>query len=705
MKSSFLAGLVGIVFVSIAVAQACSSGGSTTHGEAKIIGASGSGPVANEGTGGDAPVGMIDPTKGGGMVAGGAASCGAAMCMEKMPACGDSVLDPGEKCDDGNAQLGDGCGANCDAVDKDFACVTPGMACVSTVTCGDSKITGTETCDDGNAAAGDGCDAKCLIEAGYKCPAVGAHCVAAQCGDSKIAGSEECDDGNPTAGDGCSATCTLEPKFKCDVPGAPCAPTVCGDGKAEGGEQCDDQNFNTGDGCSPFCRSEPVCVNGACQAKCGDGLKLDSEECDDGNARNFDGCSSACKIEAGFTCTVTKDPPVLPVVYRDFVGTDDSNEDTGPRHPDFENDAIVNDGCQQVVENVLDPQGKPKLAAGGTKSCLQSAASFAQWYRSDNTINRTVADTLVMTPVANMADTFQFEDPTFFPLDGRGFNDPNAFMEFPREGDDGPHNFGFTSELRYWFTYRGGEKLTFYGDDDVWVFINGRLAVALPGLHPAEERWILLGPPGVGATGAGIHPDGYPASMGFPDIGPAGMNLEVGKVYEVAVFQAERHTNKSGYKLTIQNFLNGRSVCKSTCGDGVVASNEACDKGANDGSYGGCNMDCTLGPRCGDGVVQAAAGEACDDGLNLTSHAASATAGGCAPDCKKPGFCGDGVVDSVFGEACDDGANVGGYGKCAPECRAGEYCGDGKINGQEQCDDGNKAAGDGCSPGCVSDLR
>ncbi len=39
----------------------------------------------------------------------------------------------------------------------------------------------------------------------------------------------------------------------------------------------------------------------------------------------------------------------------------------------------------------------------------------------------------------------------------------------------------------------------------------------------------------------------------------------------------------------------------------------------NDGSYGKCPPGCVLDPRCGDGVVQEDAGEACDDG-NLTNY-------------------------------------------------------------------------------------
>lgn len=703
MKHSAFLLLTTTILAALALEQACSSSSQNNRndGASLSLGGVGSGGAPETTlTGGSPGVATIDLGQGTGMGVAGIGTCGALMCEDKLPACGDSILDSGEKCDDGNTLSGDGCGPNCDAIDKDFACPTPGKACVSTVTCGDSKITGTESCDDGNAVAGDGCDTQCSLEAGWKCPVVGARCVAAECGDSKVAGAEECDDAKPAGGDGCSVSCTIEPKFKCDVPGQPCVPTTCGDKKVEGTEQCDDGNFDTGDGCSPLCKGEPKCVNGVCEAKCGDGLKLDSEACDDGNQRNFDGCSSLCAIEPGFSCDVTVEAPNLPVVYRDFIGWDENDpvDDTGPRHKDFES-SLVTDRCQQTIATTL-TAGKPVLLA--TKNCVSSAATFAQWYRSDDAINRTVLGNIMMSPVPGTPGAFQFEDPTFYPLDGKGFNDPTDLKEHTRDGDDGPHNFSFTSELRYWFTYRGGEKLTFYGDDDVWVFINGHLAVSIPGQHPAEDRWIILGgPAGAGSTGSDISND--PPTTGIFD--PVVLGLTPGGVYEVVVFQAERHTDKSGYKLTLQNFLNARSVCKSTCGDGMVASNEACDVGVNDGAYGSCNADCTLGPRCGDGVLQAVAGEACDDGINLTSYSVSTNAAACAPGCKKPNFCGDGVVDSVFGEACDDTKNAGGYGKCAPECHPGEFCGDGKVNGTEQCDDGNKVGNDGCTAACTTGLR
>lgn len=131
------------------------------------------------------------------------------------------------------------------------------------------------------------------------------------------------------------------------------------------------------------------------------------------------------------------------------------------------------------------------------------------------------------------------------------------------------------------------------------------------------------------------------------------------------------------------------------CGDGLrnATAGEACD----DGDVGGasCDRDCTL-PICGDGVVNAYAGEACDDGN------AKDDGNGCTATCTyRHDLCGDGVVQ--LGEGCDD-ANSVNTDACTNAC-TNALCGDGFIqpSNTEQCDDGNTISGDGCSTDCQTE--
>ncbi len=126
------------------------------------------------------------------------------------------------------------------------------------------------------------------------------------------------------------------------------------------------------------------------------------------------------------------------------------------------------------------------------------------------------------------------------------------------------------------------------------------------------------------------------------------------------------------------------------CGDGVLGGDEACDAGkANaDAPDAPCRLDCTL-PRCGDGIVDGDAGEACDDDV------------GCRTDCRA---CGDGVVQLEF-EACDDGIDVllgnRDGGPCTASCAAAR-CGDGHVQIDiEGCDDGDTVDDNACTNACA----
>jgi fibro-slime domain-containing protein len=181
------------------------------------------------------------------------------------------------------------------------------------------------------------------------------------------------------------------------------------------------------------------------------------------------------------------------------------------------------------------------------------------------------------------------------------------------------HNFHFTSEIAYWFEYQTGmtARLTFIGDDDVWVFVNRRLVIDLGGIHVPLAGTFDLAANGNITTRTWEPPDQLNGDDTEIDAGAttAGdLGLEPGGVYEVKVFHAERKPDGSSFQLTLSGFNTARSECVPICGDGILAAGEQCDLGdaGNIGGHNGCNDDCTLGAYCGDGVVDAGA-EECDD--------------------------------------------------------------------------------------------
>jgi fibro-slime domain-containing protein len=252
-----------------------------------------------------------------------------------------------------------------------------------------------------------------------------------------------------------------------------------------------------------------------------------------------------------------------------------------------------------------------------------------------------------------------------------------------QESASGGGDFGFTTEVHYWFQLQGGETLDFSGDDDVWVFLKNQIIIDLGGRHAATNKTIPL-----------------------DDALIATLVLTKGRIYEIALFHAERHTGQSNFKLTLNRFSRSKSVCTPICGDGIVVKGEVCDDGPLNGTYGHCNKTCTgLGPHCGDNVVQADEGEACDDGVNLTTYGINGKPG-CAPGCKWSPFCGDGNTDSLFGEQCDTKGVKLPDSACQLNCTYRPFCGDGIVQPEygETCDDGNTISGDGCSSFCTWDI-
>lgn len=221
-------------------------------------------------------------------------------------------------------------------------------------------------------------------------------------------------------------------------------------------------------------------------------------------------------------------------------------------HVDFERTGSWDHGVvQQIVLSDLGGDGKPQRNASCPviNDMVDSDTSFAEWFNDTPGVNIAIPYTITLDNGQSEPGgvySFAVELPVyFFPIDGMGWSDTAIDMN----GD--PRNFYFTHEIHTEFTYTdpttrdvdgdgiagetGDDALvfTFTGDDDVWVFINNKLAVDIGGVHVQSSDSVNL------------------------DEKAAELGLMAGETYRLDFFFAERHVSESNFRIETTIQFNG----------------------------------------------------------------------------------------------------------------------------------------------------
>ena len=137
-----------------------------------------------------------------------------------------------------------------------------------------------------------------------------------------------------------------------------------------------------------------------------------------------------------------------------------------------------------LVAGQLWPDGTPQYIGNGAGYIK----NFADWYHNVGGVNIPLDYSMTLARIDE--GIYRFSEMAFFPIDGQGWgNDDNG-------GTGYPHNNHFTMHLENTtdFVYQDGaiNYIEVTSDDDMWVFINGHLAIDLGGPHGAMTARVDL---------------------------------------------------------------------------------------------------------------------------------------------------------------------------------------------------------------------
>lgn len=434
-------------------------------------------------------------------------------------------------------------------------------------TCGNGTVEGTEGCDPSKRDndLGDGCTPLCKVEP--NCPAAPGACTT-RCGDGFVLAEETCDDGNTVAGDGCSASCQMEPDFDCAQSGLSdtrVIPMVVRD-FLTGGDFEKGTAFSTG----LYFANQGLLEN-TLNVK-GKPVLASTTGVYDGLAGEPSGIASAASFAQWYDDAAVNSGNSYNATQATSMRLHSDSSGVYANRSGANGEQWIRESfgswCGYVGSEAKDAEGKPIPCTycltddPATPECDQPYAvpcddrtDFLRCeVRQTNYYGVYAEATFDGTPLFFPADSLAPASPATKALIP-GYYDP----AWPSDPGGATHNFSFTTEVRFWFKYDASQtlRLNFVGDDDAWVFVNKTLALDIGGIHvPVSGQLVVNTDGSTKATVASTYDTTSTPAISNPSLG-----LEDGKIYEVAIFQAERQTTSSSYALAFNGFSSGPSVC------------------------------------------------------------------------------------------------------------------------------------------------
>jgi fibro-slime domain-containing protein len=148
------------------------------------------------------------------------------------------------------------------------------------------------------------------------------------------------------------------------------------------------------------------------------------------------------------------------------------------------------------------------------------------------------------------------------------------------------HDFWYTTETRYGLPFNGAFEIQVLADDDLFVFINGVLVIDLGGPHDPLAGRVQVSSSGMASiTEGGVLDPTTGVIQACPAINPwtgmqtngtcpgdtcdcrnrtVDLGLTAGRIYELAIFHAERHPTGTGLEISVTGVSRKRSTCTPT---------------------------------------------------------------------------------------------------------------------------------------------